>query len=106
MAIGYPITKAALDSTMGGLVVSLRDSLTAIVQFNTLLNDSTILPDSVLTTLGYTGPSGTGGTEEAIIRASFTDLVKLNDISRGTATQASVNDFWFNAKHLAGLSFH
>ena len=58
------------------------------------------MPNSVLTALGYT--SG----EETAIRAAFTDLVKLNDISRAAATQSPANDFWFNAKLLAGVNFH
>lgn len=98
MAIGYPITKAGLDNSMGGLVVAVRNSLNAVVSFKTLLDDTTVLPDAVLTALGY------GSGEITTIRASFTDLKKLSDISRAAATQGATNDFWFSAKLLAGTN--
>lgn len=98
MSIGYPITKAGLDNTMGGLVTSLRDALNAIVSFKASLDDTAVLPDAVLTSLGY------GSGEITTIRASFTDLKKLSDISRAAATQSPANDFWFNAKLLAGTN--
>ena len=98
MSIGYPITKTGLDNTMGGLVIAVRDSLNAVVAFKSLLDDTAVLPDSVLAALTY----GTG--EITTIRASFTDLKKLSDISRAAAVQAATNDFWFNAKLLAGTS--
>jgi hypothetical protein len=100
MSIGYPITKADLDNRMGAAVVTLRDALIAIIALKAELDDSTILPDATLTTLGYSAG------EITQLRAAFTDLAKLDAISRSTATQAVVNDFWFNAKHLAGLNFH
>lgn len=100
MTTGYAITKVDLDNRMGAAVVALRDALIAIVSLKAELDDTSILPDATLTTLGYT--SG----EITTIRASFTDLSKLNDISRSAATQTPANDFWFNAKHLAGLNFH
>lgn len=100
MSIGYPITKIGLDNQMGSLVVNLRDQLNAIVSFKALLDDTTVLPDAVLTGLGY------GSGEITTIRASFTDLKKLSDISRAAATQSPANDFWFNAKLLAGTNLH
>lgn len=100
MAIGYPITKTGLDNTMGGLVVTVRDSLNAVVSFKALLDDTAVLPDAVLTALGY------GSGEITTIRAAFTDLKKLSDIARAAATQTPANDFWFNAKLLAGTNLH
>lgn len=100
MTTGYPITKADIDNRIGALIVNLRDSLNAIVSFKALLDDSSILPDAVLTSLGY------GSGEITTIRASFTDLAKLSDIAKAAATQSPASDFWFNAKHLAGLNFH
>jgi hypothetical protein len=97
---GYPITKTDLDNLMGRLVVAVRDDLTACVQFKSLLDDSSVLPDATLTSLGYTAG------EVTQIRAAFSAMKTLSDISRAAATQASVNDFWFDAKHLAGLNFH
>lgn len=103
---GFQYTRASLDSTMGNIVTNLRNALNEVVSFNAQLNDSTLLTDAVLTALGYTGPSGTAGTDEALIRAAFTDLQKLSDIGRGLATQSPANDFWFNAKHLTNPNFH
>ena len=100
MSTGYPITKIDLDNRMGGMIVNVRDALEACVLFKSLLDDSTILPDATLTTLGYSAG------EITQIRAAFSSMKSLRDISRALATQASTNDFWFDAKHLAGLNFH
>jgi hypothetical protein len=104
MTIGYPISKTDLDNRMGEAVVTLRDAFNTILSLKALLDDSTILPDATLTTLGYTGSSASLEIQQ--IRAAFADMAKLSDISRALATQSSTNDFWFNAKHLAGLNFH
>jgi hypothetical protein len=101
--VGYAITRGGLDNQIGGLVTNLRNALNEIVFFNALLNDSSILSTSFMTTT-LVNPY-TGG-EDTQIRASFTDLQKLSDISRNAATQSATNDFWFNAKHLAGSGFH
>lgn len=100
MSIGYSINKPDLDNRMGALVVALRDDFNSIAQFKALLDDTSILPDATLTALGY------GGAEITQLRASFTDLNNLYLISKALSTQSSVNDFWFNAKHVAGLNFH
>jgi len=102
--IGYPITKAGLDNLMGGLIVSVRDSLNACVSFKALLDDTSILPDSVLTALTYGGSSSTGEIQQ--IRNSFTSMSLLNTVSRGGSTVPSLVDFWFDAKHLGGTNFH
>jgi hypothetical protein len=98
MSTGYPITKVDLDNRMGALVLALRGALANCVSFKVLLDDTTILPDATLTSLGYT--SG----EITTIRAAFTDLKKLSDIANNAAVQAATNDFWFNAKHLTGIA--
>jgi hypothetical protein len=104
VSIGYPITKADLDARMGGMVVALRDAFDNIVLFKSLLDDATMLPDSVLTGLGYSG--SVSSLEIQQIRNSFTSLSLLNTVSRGGSTVPSVVDFWFDAKHLANLNFH
>jgi len=102
MAAGYSFTRAGLDNQMGGLVTAVRDSLIAVVAFKVLLDDSTILSDTFL----QAAPISYTSTDTTQIRAAFADLAKLNDISRAAATQSATNDFWFNAKHLAGPNFH
>lgn len=98
MAAGYAIDKVGLDNRMGALIAALRTDLQNIVEFKALLDDTTILPDATLTTLGYTAG------EITTLRAAFTDLKKLSDIAGNLAVQAATNDFWFNAKHLTGLA--
>jgi len=88
---------------MGAAVVALRDAFITIASLKAELDDTTILSD---TELGASPGLGYAAGTITQIRASFTDLQKLYDISRGLATQASTNDFWFNAKHLCGLNFH
>jgi hypothetical protein len=97
MSAGYPIDKVSLDNRMGQLIAAVRLALANCVAFKVLLDDTTILPDATLTTLGYS--SG----EITQIRAAFTDMKKVSDLASGATTQASVNDFWFNAKHLTGI---
>jgi hypothetical protein len=99
--VGYTISKADFDNRIGAAVVNLRNAFREIVSIKAELDDATILPDSTLITLGYASPADT-----TQIRNSFTDLAKLYDISRNLATQGVTNDFWFSAKHLAGLNFN
>jgi hypothetical protein len=100
MSVGYPVTRTDLDNRMGGMIVAVRDALNACVQFKALLDDTTVLPDATLTGLGYSAGDITQ------LRAAFAAMKSLSDISRSAATQPAVNDFWFDAKHLAGLNFH
>lgn len=101
MSAGYVITKTDLDNRIGAMIVAVRDALNACVTFKaTQLDDATILPDATLTGMGYSGP------EITQIRAAFSAMKNLSDLSRNTATLPVSNDFWFDAKHLAGLNFH
>lgn len=95
MSVGYGITKPDIDSRAGQLVVSLRDDLVRILQFKAWLDDAATT-DQFLAGLTYTAG------DIATLRAAFTDLAKLSDISHAQAIQAVANDFWFNAKHLTG----
>jgi hypothetical protein len=100
MSVGFTLTKADIDARAGGLVVAVRDALARCAAFNALLNDTGIIPDNnfLTTTLS---PGYTSG-EVTTLRAAFVDLSKLNDIAHAAATQAAVNDFFFNAKKLTG----
>jgi hypothetical protein len=98
MAAGFTITKADIDARAGQLVVATRDDLYRCAQFCDLLNDTSIFAnDAALTALGYSG------AEVTMIRASFTDLKSLYNVSHAAGTVPSNNDFWFNAKHLTGV---
>jgi hypothetical protein len=97
---GYSIGRADLDNRMGALISALRTDLQNIVEFKALLDDTTILPDSVL----QAAPFSYSSADTTLIRAAFADLKKLSDISNNLATQSATNDFWFSAKHLTGIA--
>ena len=96
---GYAFTRTDLDNRMGVLVAALRTDLQNIVEFKALLDDASLLTDTLLQAAPYSYSSA----DTTLIRASFTDLKKLSDISNNLATQSATNDFWFSAKHLTGL---
>jgi hypothetical protein len=98
MSVGFTIDKAGIDSRAGQLVLNLRQALQSCSDMCDLLNDTSVFAnDAALTALGYTA------AEVTTLRAAFTDLKKLWQISHAAATQAAANDFFFNAKHLTGL---
>jgi hypothetical protein len=98
VAIGFEINKAGIDQRAGGLVLALRDDLYRAAQFCDLLNDTSIFAnDAALIAYGYTQG------EVTTLRASFTDLKALYNVSHAAGTVPSANDFFFNAKHLTGL---
>lgn len=94
MAIGFPQTKADIDSRAGALATSVRDLLGQVQRFQQYL---VATPDANLTGLGYST------TEVAQLKSAFTDLDKLRTIYEGTGTQASVYDFRQFAKLLTGV---
>lgn len=99
MSTGYPVTKADLDNRMGSMIVNVREAFLKCVQFKDgWLDDAALGTDAFLGTLGYTSP------EIAIIRSAFTAMKNLSGIAKGTGTQASTNDFYFDAKKLIGLN--
>lgn len=100
MSVGFPLSKADLDNTTGREAGAVWDSLAQVSKRNTWLNDSSHSDANLLTPLGYSG------SEITTLRAAFTDLNKLWQISHAAATQASANDFFFNAKLLGGINWY
>jgi len=99
MSTGYPVTKVDIDNRIGAMIVNVRESLLACVQFKDgYLDDAALGTDAVLTAMGYTAG------EITTIRAAFTAMKNLSGIAKGTGTQASTNDFYFDAKKLIGLN--
>lgn len=98
MSIGYAITKTDVDNTMGRLVVAVRESLLDCVAFKKWLDDAALGTDAFLTTLGYSAG------EITTIRAAFSAMNSLNNIAHAAGTQASTNDFFFDAKKLTGIN--
>lgn len=102
MSIGLTLIKADFDNRAATIAMGVRNNLRLASEFCALLNDTTIVPnDAFLTGLGYS--SG----EVTTLRAAFTDLggtgTSLFRIATGAATLGSVNDFYFNSKHLTGV---
>lgn len=98
MSVGFTATKADIDARAGQLAMAVRDDLLRAAQFCDLLNDTSIFAnDAALIALGYTQ------AEVTVLRAAFTDLKALYNLAHAAGTQASPNDFFFNAKHLTGV---
>jgi hypothetical protein len=98
MSVGFPISKSDIDNRAGQLVMTLRDTLANCARFCDLLNDTSIFAnDTALTALGYSQ------AEVTTLRASFTDMKSLYNVSHANGTVPSNNDFFFNAKHLTGV---
>lgn len=93
--LGFPTDKGNIDNRAGFLALTLRDTLADVVTVKTWLDSK---QDADLTGLGYS--SG----EVTTLRAAFTDMAKLASIARGQEVQAAASDFFWNAKHLTGLS--
>lgn len=108
MAVGFPITKADLDTRMGLEIGAVYTSLAAVTERLKWLNDSARNSPYLTLTLGYT--SG----EETTLRAAFADLDSLRQISHATGAKgvanigssAAANDFFFNAKLLGGVNWY
>lgn len=91
MSLGFPSAKTDIDARSASLTLQLRDTFVRVQNYNTWLQAT---PDATLQALGYT--SG----EVTTLKGAMFDLNKLYQVSTAGATQATVNDFWFNAKSL------
>ena len=99
MSVGFSRNKADIDNKAGSLAQSLRDDLARCADFCDKLNDTGLFAnDQALIDLGYSQG------EVNTLRAGFTDLKKLWQISHAAATQSSTNDFFFNAKQFVGMN--
>lgn len=100
MTIGFPMTKADIDTRLGLEVGDLWKALAAIHARRQWLDDS-----AHNTTFMTTAPLSYTSGEDTTIRAAITDLDKLWQISHAAATQGAANDFFFNAKLLGGTNY-
>lgn len=91
MSLGFPAAKTDIDARSAALALQLRDTFVRIGNYNTWLQATA---DANLVALGYSAG------EVTTLKAAMFDLNKLYSISTAGATQASTNDFWFNAKSL------
>ena len=93
---GYPLTMSSLNSQMGAAVVALMEAFQGINEIKALLDDASRASDTILLGLGY----NQGEIDQA--RAGFAALAHLDMIGHALMTQPGANDFWWDAKHLAG----
>lgn len=84
MAVGFPKNKAAVDSFVGEISVSINRDFRRAQQFKIELDSVT---DAQLTAAGYTAG------EITTLRTLATDLELLADIYTGAANLALAKDF-------------
>jgi hypothetical protein len=94
MTVGYPLNKATLDSRLGYLTVTLRNTLD---QWVTLKAQADSLLDSDLTTLGYSAADITA------IRGIAASMAQLRLVANGLATQSPASNFFFYANKVTGV---
>jgi hypothetical protein len=94
MSAGFPADKLTIDARAGQLAMTLRDTLRQVQLFKTFLDSKN---DAALIGLGY------NQADVDLLRASYTDLNKLQQIANAAATQSATSDFFFNAKLLLGV---
>jgi hypothetical protein len=92
--LGFPTNKLDVDARAGQLALTLRDTFVQVVNFKAWLDTQS---DAQLIALGYVQ------AEVTLLRAAYTDLLALSNISHAQGTQPAANDFFFNAKKLIGL---
>jgi hypothetical protein len=106
MSVGRGITKNDIDLRAAAVVEQVWNALNEANKFAALLANTNIIPnDTFLTNLGYlTTPTN----EVTLLRAAINDLGSSNGlygVAHGTKTQASVNNFFFNAQQITGVNY-
>lgn len=100
---GITFTATQLNQQAGLLVQSLWTNLEEVRRFKLWLDDSTHT-DAILTASPYSVAAG----DMTAIRAAFADLggsTGLHAVAHGSYVPGGVNNFFFNAKSLAGLNY-
>jgi hypothetical protein len=101
VSVGFPAAKGDFDSRAGSLVVALRQNLLNCSAFCAVLQGAPWSTDANLIALGYTQ------AEVTLLKAAFTDLggagTSLYRIANGQASNASANNYLFNADQLCGV---
>lgn len=100
---GYTIDSTGVNNKAAQLCASLWQTLRDLNEFNAWLNDANHT-DAILTAAPY----NIAQADLTAIRAAVADLGSANGlygVAHGTKTQASVNDFFFNAKKLTGTTW-
>jgi len=111
MTVGYPVGTADVNNKAGSLVVTLWTTLEQIKQFKAWLDDAGTT-DAFLNGLSGGGANGITGSASSgdvkTLRDSFADLAGaagLYGVAHGTVTPGGASNYFFNAKHLSGVTF-
>lgn len=94
MAVGYQVTRAAIDQRAGSTVVAVEAALDDARRMKAWLDTQV---DADLVTLGYT--SG----EVAVLKSSFTDLDNLRQTAYGLRAQPTAASAFAFAGRLRGI---
>lgn len=96
MAVGYPLSKGALDNRIGHLIIATDNILSDWARLYDLIT-SDEGNDAALTALGY------NSQDIALIKAVVFAMNDLNEVSRGRKSLPSSNNFFFYAKKVRGV---
>jgi hypothetical protein len=91
----------SLDQRMGEVVYGTWAALEAALAMNTMLQDTDRFSDAILT--NPAGPYQYSSVKVGRIRAAFPALANLRGIAHAQGTQATPNDFFYDAKYLMGV---
>lgn len=94
MAIGFQVTKAALDQRVGAIVVAGESWFEDVNRMAAWLASAT---DADLIALGYTQ------AEVTSLKGMFIDLGNLRATAYGQRAQSPASNFFFNATKLRGI---
>lgn len=94
MAVGFQVTKAAIDQRVGSIVVAGEAWFDDVKRMAAWLAAT---PDADLEALGYSNG------DVAILKSSFADLENLRLTSYGQRTQPATSNFFFWAAKLRGI---
>lgn len=103
MTVGRALTKTDLDARATAVIEQVWSALTEANKLALLLaNTNIVANDAALVSLGYIQ------AEVTLLRAAINDLGSANGlygVAHGTKTQASVNNFFFNAQQITGVNY-
>lgn len=105
MSVGYPVTATDVNNHAGAVVVALWKALDDARAFQLWLADS-VHDDTYLNGIGITGSASSGDVKA--LRDAFADLggnSGLWAVAHGTYDPSGTNNFFFNAKKLAGTTY-